>query len=167
MSLGTNFTEGPIFKKYMLFIIPIVLSGFLQQLYNTADTMVVGKFAGDTALAAVGSTVALTNLILNLFLGLAVGANVICAQMYGAGNKQGLQRTIHTSYVLAIASGLFLAVVGWFFSKNFLKMMSTPDEVLEPASVYMKVFFLGAPASLIYNFGAAILRAAGDTKRPL
>jgi len=167
MSLGTNFTEGPVFKKYIMFIIPIVLSGFLQQLYNTADTMVVGKFAGDAALAAVGSTVALTNLILNLFLGLAVGANVVCAQCYGAGNKQGLHRAIHTSYVLALGSGFVLALVGWFFSKQFLRMMSTPEDVIDQAALYMKVFFLGAPVSLVYNFGAAILRAAGDTKKPL
>lgn len=167
MSIGTNFTEGPVFKKYIRFIIPIVLTGFLQQLYNTADTMVVGKFAGDAALAAVGSTVALTNLILNLFLGLAVGANVVCAQCYGAGDKNGLNRAIHTAYVLAIGSGVILALVGCFFSKSFLRMMSTPDEVLGQAALYMKVFFLGAPASLIYNFGAAILRAAGDTKKPL
>jgi len=167
MRLGTNFTEGPVFKKYIMFIIPIVLSGFLQQLYNTADTMVVGKFAGDAALAAVGSTVALTNLILNLFLGLAVGANVVCAQCYGAGNKEGLHRAIHTSYVLAIGSGVVLALVGWFLSEHFLRMMSTPEDVIEQAALYMKVFFLGAPASLVYNFGAAILRAAGDTKKPL
>ncbi len=168
MKLGTDFTEGPIFKKYIKFIVPIILSSFLQQLYNTADTMVVGKFAGETALAAVGSTVALTNLILNLFLGLAIGANVVCAQLYGAGNKQGLQRAIHTSYVLAIGSGILLAIVGWFFSGRFLSLMSTPEgEVHQMATLYMRVFFLGSPASLIYNFGATILGAAGDTKRPL
>ncbi len=167
MKLGANFTEGPVFKKYILFIIPIVLSGFLQQLYSTADTMVVGKFAGDTALAAAGSTVALTNLILNLFLGLAVGANVVCAQCYGASNRQGLHRAIHTAYVLALVSGIVLALVGWFFSKQFLRIMSTPEDVIDQAALYMKIFFLGAPASLVYNFGAAILRAAGDTKKPL
>ncbi len=167
MKLGTDFTQGAVFKKYIMFIIPIILSSFLQQLYNTADTMVVGKFAGDDALAAVGSTVALTNLILNLFLGLSVGANVVCSQNYGAGDKQGLHRAIHTSYVLAIVSGLFLAVVGWVFSGLFLDLMSTPKDVLGQATLYMQVIFLGAPASLVYNFGAAILRAAGDTKRPL
>jgi len=167
MEFENNLTEGPIAKKYVLFIIPIVLSGFLQQLYSTADTMVVGRFAGDTALAAVGATVALTNLILNLFIGLSVGANVVCARYFGAGDKEGLFKTIHTSIMLALISGIFLAFVGFFFSGTFLKLMSTPDDVIGQATIYMQVYFLGAPASLLYNFGAAILRAAGDTKRPL
>ncbi len=167
MRIGTNLTEGPVARKFVLFILPILFTGCLQQLYNTVDTMVVGKFAGDTALAAVGSTVALTNLILNSFIGLAVGANVICANYYGAKNHSGLDRAIHTSYVIAIVSGVCLALVGWFFARNFLQMMSTPDDVIDLATLYMRIIFLGAPASLVYNFGAAILRAAGDTKRPL
>ncbi|MBQ9757201.1 MAG: hypothetical protein IJW15_02130 [Clostridia bacterium] len=107
MKFGSDLTEGPITKKFVFFIVPIILSGFLQQLYNTADTMVVGRFAGDTALAAVGSTVALTNLILNLFIGLSVGANVVCARHFGAGDKESLQKAIHTSVALAIISGFF------------------------------------------------------------
>ena len=167
MAYATNLTEGSVLKKYIFFIVPIILSGFLQQLYNTADTMVVGKFAGDAALAAVGATAALTNLILNLFLGLAIGTNVVCSRYYGAEDKEGLSKAVHTSILLALVSGVFLAFVGVFFSRNFLMWMSTPHDVIEGATIYMQVYFLGAPASLVYNFGAAILRAAGDTKRPL
>ncbi len=167
MKFGSDLTEGPITKKFIYFIVPIILSGFLQQLYSTADTMVVGRFAGDTALAAVGSTVALTNLILNLFIGLSVGANVVCARHFGAGDKKGLHDAIHTSVSLAIVSGFLLAAVGFFFSGTFLRLMSTPNDVIGQATLYMQVYFLGSPASLLYNFGAAILRAAGDTKRPL
>lgn len=167
MKLGEKLTEGSVFKKYVFFIVPILLSGFIQQLYNTADAMVVGKFAGDTALAAVGSTASLTNLILNLFLGLATGANVVCSQYYGANDKKSLERTIHTAICLACLSGVLLAMIGILFSKSFLRMMSTPDSIIDHAALYMQIYFAGAPASLLYNFGAAVLRAAGDTKRPL
>ncbi len=167
MKIGTNLAEGSVFKKYIVFIIPIILSGLLQQLYNTADTMVVGVFVGDAALAAVGSTSSLTNLMLHLFLGLAIGTNVICSRYYGAANKEGLHRAIHTSIALAVISGIFLALVGFFCSRTFLKLMKTPEEVLELSALYMQVFFMGSPASMIYNFGSAVLRAAGDTKRPL
>ena len=167
MKIGTSLTEGPVFKKYMLFILPIFFSGVLQQLYNTADSMVVGKFAGEAALAAVGSTASLTNLILHLFLGLAVGANVVCSMYYGAGNREGLHRAIHTGISLAVISGVFLAIFGYFCTKYFLQMMDTPADIIDQSIIYMQVFFLGSPASLVYNFGAAILRAAGDTKRPL
>lgn len=167
MKFGIDLTTGSIFKKYIFFVIPIIASSFLQQLYNVADTVVVGKFAGDTALAAVGSTAHLTNLILNLFIGLSVGINVVCSRYYGAENKEGLRRAIHTSILLGLIVGLPLALVGWFCSGYFLGLMGTPHDVIYHATMYMKVFFLGVPAALIYNFGSAILRSAGDTKRPL
>ena len=167
MKLGTDLTQGSVAKKYVFFLIPIILSGIIQQLYNTADTMVVGMFAGDTALAAVGSTSSLTNLILHLFLGLSVGTNVVCARLFGADNKDGLQKAIHSSILLALVSGIFLAFIGYLYSRPLLKLLGTPSDVIDGATLYMQVIFLGSPASMLYNFGAAILRAAGDTKRPL
>ncbi len=167
MKFGTDLTTGSIVKKYIFFVLPIIASSFLQQLYNAADTMVVGKFVGDTALAAVGSTSHLTNLILNLFIGLSVGINVVCSKYYGAENKEGLKRAIHTSILMGLIVGVPLAFVGWFGSAYFLSLMGTPVDVIDQAALYMRIFFLGVPAALTYNFGAAILRAAGDTKRPL
>ncbi len=167
MKFGIDLTTGSIVKKYIFFVLPIIASSFLQQLYNAADTMVVGKFVGDTALAAVGSTSHLTNLILNLFIGLSVGINVVCSKYYGADNKEGLKRAIHTSILLGLIVGVPLALVGWFGSAYFLGLMGTPVDVIDQAALYMRVFFLGVPAALTYNFGAAILRSAGDTKRPL
>ncbi len=167
MKLGTDLTKGSVAKNFILFIIPIILSSVLQQLYNTADTLVVGKFVGDVALAAVGSTGSITHLILNIFIGLSVGANVICARYFGAGNKEGLFRAVHTSILLSVISGVFLAIVGFIFSKPLLALMGTPYDVIDSATLYMKIFFLGSPFSMVYNFGSAILRAAGDTKYPL
>lgn len=167
MKLGTDLTQGSVVKKYVMFLIPIILSGIIQQLYNTADTMVVGMFAGDVALAAVGSTTSLTNLILHLFLGLSVGTNVVCARFFGADDKNRLQNAIHLSVLLALVSGALLACIGYVFSRPLLKMLSTPSDVIDGATLYMQVIFMGSPASMLYNFGAAILRAAGDTKRPL
>ena len=129
--------------------------------------MIIGKFAQSDALAAVGSTSALTNLIVNIFVGFAVGGNVVCAKCYGARNIPAFSRAVHTSFFLAIILGIPLALVGWFASNMFLGVMGTPDDVIGKASLYMKIYFLGAPASLIYNYGAAILRSVGDTKRPL
>ncbi len=166
MKLGTDLTKGSVTKNFILFIIPIVLSGVMQQLYNTADTLVVGKFVGDVALAAVGSTGSVTHLILNIFIGLSVGTNVICARFFGAGNKEGLFRAVHTSILLSVVSGVFLAIVGIIFSRPLLSLMGTPHDVIDSAVLYMRIFFLGSPFSMLYNFGSAILRAAGDTKRP-
>lgn len=162
-----DLTSGPVFRKLVIFVIPIILSGALQQLYNAADSVVVGQFVGDSALAAVGSTVALTNLIVNLFVGLAVGANVVCARYFGAGNREGLYRAIHAGIALALVAGVGLAVIGFSFAKPLLLMMGTPDTVIAQATLYMQVCFLGSPFSMVYNFGAGILRAGGDTKRPL
>ncbi len=167
MGLGTNLTEGSIFKKFCLFVVPVILSGFLQQFYNTADTIVVGQFAGDTALAAVGATTVLTNLILTLFIGLSVGTNVVCARFFGSENNEGIERALYTSVILGVILGIPLTFVGWFGSEYFLELMGTPQDIIKSATLYMKLYFLGVPATLIYNFGAAVLRAMGDTKRPL
>ncbi len=167
MSYQANLTEGSVTKKYIAFVIPILISGLLQQFYNAADTMIVGKFVGASALAAVGATGSITNLILNMFLGLSGGADVVCARFYGARDKEALHKAIHTSIMLGIVSGVFLALVGFIFSRDLLIMMKTPTEVLDDATLYMQVYFLGAPASMLYNFSAAVLRASGDTKRPL
>lgn len=163
----TDLTEGSVIKKMLLFVIPIFLSGVLQQLYNAADTMTIGQFAGSDSLAAVGATTALTNLILNLFMGLAVGANVLCAKRYGAQDKDGLSRAIHTALPLSFICGVVILIVGVSACRYMLEAMGTPDDVIDKSVLYMRIFFLGAPASLVYNFGAGILRAAGDTKRPL
>lgn len=166
-SFEMNLTEGNVTTKLILFVLPIMLSGVLQQLYNAADAVVVGKFAGERALAAVGATPALTNLILNLFLGLSAGNNVVCARHFGAGNRERLSRAVHTSVLLGLFSGIILSVFGLIFSSPLLSLMGTPENVLPLATLYMRIFFLGAPFSLLYNFGAGVLRAIGDTRRPL
>lgn len=165
--VGMDLTEGSVLKKMIIFVIPIMISSVLQQLYNAADTIVVGQFAGSTALAAVGSSTNLTALILQLFLGLAMGANVVCARLFGAGNRQSLSRAIHTSILLSLISGIGLALIGFFCSRYLLSLMGTPDDVIDSATVYMQIYFMGSPASLVYNFGSGILRAMGETKKPL
>jgi len=164
---GMNLTEGPIFINLIIFAIPIILTSFLQQLYITLGSVIVGKFAGETSLAAIGATTSLTNVLLYLFIGLSVGATVTCAKCYGSGEIKALDKAIHTSVMLALCSGVFLAIVGGVFSRPLLSLMGTPDSVIGPASSYMTVYFLGSPASMMYNFGSGILRAGGDTKRPL
>lgn len=166
MKLGTNLTEGPILKKFVLFVIPLIFTGFLQQMYNAADAVVVGRFASETALAEVGATSSLSALIITLFMGLAVGTNVVCASFFGAKNKEGLERTLHTSILLGIVIGIPLALIGWFGSRFFLGLTGTPPDVIEGAALYMKIYFVGVPANLIFNFGAAMLRAMGNTKKP-
>ena len=167
MRAGVDLTEGPILKKFIWFAIPVVLTNLIQQLYNSADVMIVGKFAGETALAAVGSTASLTNLIVNLFVGFAVGSNVLCARCYGGQDKNGLSRALHTSILWGLILGFPLAIIGWFSSGFFLKLMGTPSDVIDKATLYMQIYFLGSPASMVYNYGAAVLRSVGDTKRPL
>lgn len=166
MKLGTNLTEGPILKKFVLFVIPLIFTGFLQQIYNAADTVVVGRFASEAALAEVGATSSMSALIITLFMGLAVGTNVVCASFFGADNKEGLERALHTSILLAILIGVPLMLVGWFGARFFLGLTGTPDDIIDGAALYMKLYFLGVPASLIFNFGAAVLRAMGNTKKP-
>ncbi len=162
-----DMTSGPILNKLLLFSLPLMASSLLQLLFNAADTVVVGKFAGDTALGAVGSTSALINLMVNLFLGLSVGTNVLVARFFAAKQEKDLSETIHTSILLSLVSGVLLLVVGVLCSKYFLIWMGSPDGVRELSTLYLRIYFLGTPAMLLYNFGAAILRATGDTQRPL
>lgn len=162
-----DMTQGPIFSKLLKFSIPLIFSSILQLLFNAADVVVVGRFAGDNSLAAVGSTGSLINLLVNLFMGLSVGTNVLAANYFGQGNKQNLQNTVHTSMLLSVISGIILTIIGVVFATPILKFMQTPDEVLKLASLYLRIYFGGITFSMIYNFGSALLRAQGDTKRPL
>lgn len=160
--------EGPILKSIIVYTVPIILTGLLQLLFNAADLIVVGWFSGSDSVAAVGATGALTNLIINLFIGLSVGAGVAVAQGLGAGNGKQTLEAVHTAVPVAVISGIFLTVIGVLFSRNFLELMGTPDgKLLRLASVYMQIYFAGMTFSMLYNFGSAILRAAGDTRSPL
>lgn len=164
---AVDFTSGSIGKKMIKFAMPLMFSSILQLLFNAADIIVVGKFAGDECVAAVGSTTSLINLIVNLFIGLSVGVNVMVANYFGAKKADDLSDTIHTAVAVSVISGILLSFVGFFFAPEILKIMNTPDDVIELASVYVKTYFLGMPFMMLYNFSAAILRAVGDTKRPL
>ncbi len=159
--------SGPLFSKIVLFAVPLMLSGILQLLFNAADIIVVGRFAGKESLAAVGSTSSLINLLVNLFIGLSVGTNVVVAQYYGAQKWKELEETVHTSVLIAGIGGVFLVFCGILLADPLLELMGTPEDVLPLAALYMKIYFVGMPATLVYNFGSAILRAAGDTRRPL
>ncbi len=162
-----NMCNGPIFIKIVVFAIPLILSGILQLLFNAADIVVVGRFAGSESLAAVGSTSALINMLVNVFIGLSVGANVMVARFYGAGQQRDLEETVHTAMAMAVAGGIFLIFAGVILADPLLALMGTPEDVLPLSALYMKIFFLGMPVNLIYNFGSAVLRAVGDTRRPL
>jgi len=159
--------NGPLFSKIIIYTIPLILSGILQLLFNAADMVVAGRYAGSDALAAVGSTSSLINLLVNVFMGLSVGANVLVAHYYGAKRDEDLRTTIHTAISLSIVCGIALSFVGVFFASPLLTMMGTPESLIGYAVSYMQIYFIGMPVSLLYNFGAAILRAIGDTKRPL
>ena len=160
-------TEGPIFSKIVLFSLPLMLTGILQLLFNAADVIVVGKFAGSRSLAAVGSNGALINLLVNVFVGISTGANVLVANFFGQRDARGVERCVHCSMGLSAVMGVFVAVLGFFLSTPMLQMMNTDPDVLPLASLYLRIYFLGIPATVVYNFGAAILRAIGDTDRPL
>jgi putative MATE family efflux protein len=162
-----DMVHGPLLGKILLFAIPLMCSSILQLLFNAADIVVVGRFAGDNSLAAVGSTSSLINLLVNLFVGLSVGANVLAAKNLGAHDDAELHKTIHTAILLSMISGLMLAFIGFLFPRILLELMGSPDEVIGLSTLYLKIYFLGMPASMVYNFGAALLRAKGDTERPL
>ena len=162
-----DMSSGPILKKMIMFAFPLMCSSVLQLLFNAADTVVVGKFAGDNSLAAVGSNGSLINLMVNLFIGLSVGTNVLIGKAVGAKDKVHTEKIVHTSLVIALISGLILMVVGITFAEKILRLMDAPPEVLPLAVQYLKIYFIGLPFMMIYNFGSAILRAVGDTKRPL
>lgn len=162
-----DMTNGPFLKKIFIFAVPLIFTGLLQLLYNSADTAIVGKFAGPQALAAVGSTGSLINLIINVFMGMSMGAGVMTAKHIGAGNESRVSKCVHTALPLGIICGIAVSVIGFFFSGEMLRLMKVQNEVLELSTLYLKIYFLGAPGSLLYNFGASVLRASGDTKRPL
>lgn len=162
-----NMTEGAIFSKLMSFSVPLIFTGLLQLLFNAADTVVLGRFAGYDSLAAVGATNALVNLLINLFVGLSIGANVVAANYYGSGQKERLSQTLHTAMLLSIYSGIALTIIGIVCAKQILQLMNAPEQVLVLSTLYLQIYFGGIIATMIYNFGAALLRAKGDTKRSL
>lgn len=159
--------NGPLLSKILVFAIPLMLSSSLQLFFNAADTVVVGRFAGSESLAAVGSTASLIFLLTNLFLGLSIGVGVVAARFYGARNHKALSDTVHTAIAVALVSGIALLFIGMFLARFFLTLMGTPDNVMDKAVLYIRIYFLGMPAITIYNFGSTLLRAVGDTKRPL
>ncbi len=162
-----DMTNGPIFGKILIFAIPLMLSSMLQLLFNAADVIVVGRFAGESSLAAVGSTGSITNLLINLFIGFSVGTNVLTAQAIGSGNKELASDTVHTSILFSVICGFVLAIVGIFLAEPLLVLMDTPPDVIDKSVVYMRIYFAGMPVSMLYNFGYAIMRAIGDTRRPM
>lgn len=166
-SATMDMTRGPIFINIIRFVLPLILTGTLQLLYNAADIIVVSNYGSENALAAVSSTGSLINLIVNVFMGLSIGASVLTAQSFGAGNRKDVSEAVHTSMAIALISGIIVGIFGFFASHKLLEMMDSPASVIDLSALYVKIFFIGAPANMIYNFGAAILRAVGDTKRPL
>lgn len=167
MKRNRDMCHGPLFGHIVVYTIPIILTGILQLLFNAADLMVVGRLCGSIYVSAVGATTSLIHLIVNLFIGLSVGAGVAVAHAIGAKDAEMAHRTVHTAIPTAIISGIILTVVGIAFSDTFLTWMGTPEDVLPLSATYMRIYFAGITASMLYNFGAAILRAAGDTKGPL
>lgn len=159
--------SGPIMPKLISFSIPLMLSGILQLMFNAVDIVVVGKFSGSLALAAVGSTTALINVFTNLFIGISLGANVLSARFYASGRTREMSETVHTSIALALISGILMALVGLGFARSALELMGTPADVIGQSALYMRIYFMGMPFFMLYNYGAAILRSVGDTKRPL
>lgn len=159
--------NGSIMDKLISFSLPLMLSSILQLMFNAVDIIVVGRFSGSQALAAVGSTTALINIFTNLFIGISLGANVLAARYYAAGRNKEMSETVHTAITLALISGVIMAFVGLIFAKGALELMGTPEDVIRLSTLYMRIYFLGMPFFMLYNYGAAILRAVGDTKRPL
>lgn len=166
-SYEIDMCNGPLFSKILLFSLPLMLSGILQLLFNAADIVVVGRFTGNTALAAVGSTSSLINLLVNLFIGLSVGVNVMVAKYYGARKEQEIEETVHTAVLTAIIAGAVLMILGIALANPLLRLMGTPADVIDQSVLYMRVYFLGMIGVLVYNFGGAVLRGIGDTRRPL
>ncbi len=163
-----DMTNGNFFKKIVIFCLPLIFTGILQLLYNAADLIVVGTFSKvPNALGAVGSTSALINLIVNLFMGLSVGANVMSASAFAAKDENKLSKIIHTSITVSVITGIFLGIIGFIFARQFLEWMHSPIDLIDLAVIYLKIYFLGMPFNMLYNFAASILRGVGDTKRPL
>ena len=166
-SYEMDMCNGPVLGKILIYSFPLMLSGILQLLFNAADVIVVGRYAGSQSLAAVGSTGALINLLINVFIGLSVGVNVLVAQYYGAKRDQDVNETVHTAVAISLLSGVFLVALGLLVTRPLLELMGTPDDVIDKSAIYMKIYFAGMPATMLYNFGSAVLRAVGDTRRPL
>ncbi len=163
----SDMCHGPLVKKMILFTLPLIASSMLQLLFNAADVIVVGRFAGSESLAAVGSTGSLINLLVNLFIGLSIGANVVVARAIGAGESGGIRDTVHTAMTLSLIGGIILTIIGVPLSRYALEIMSSPEDVIDLSTLYLRIYFFGMPAMMVYNFGSAILNAVGDTKRPL
>ena len=159
--------HGPLAGKLLVFAIPLMLSSILQLLFNAADVIVVGRWSGKEALAAVGSNTSLINLMVNLFVGFSVGTNVVVARDLGAGREEDVRDSVHTSIALSLVSGVVLMGLGLLLSRQMLELMGSPEDVIDLAALYLRIYFCGMPGNMLYNFGAAILRAQGDTKRPL
>ncbi len=166
---GIDLTKGSVLKKLLVFAFPLCISSLLQSLYHSADVIVVGRFAEDgvRSLAAVGSTTSITNLLLHMFIGISAGVNVLCANRIGSKDEDGVQKLLHTAVPLAVLCGVVLGIFGFFMAPLVLKWMGCPSDVIAEATVYMQIIFLGQPANIVYNFGSGILRAHGDTKRPM
>ncbi len=164
---SVDLTKGPLLKPIITYTIPIILTGVLQLLFNSADMIVVGQNCGSISVGAVGVTGPVINLLVNLFIGFSVGAGVTCAHGIGAGKDEDVRRTVHTSIPISAISGVILTIVGILGARKILMLMGTPDDAIDLSTSYMRIYFLGITSSMIYNFGSAILRAAGDTKSPL
>lgn len=166
-SYEMDMTSGSIMDKLISFALPLMLSSVLQLLFNAVDIVIVGRFTGSEALAAVGSTTALINMLINLFIGTSIGTNVLAARYYAASMNKELKETVHTSVAFAIASGVFMLAMGILLARPALQIMDTPDDVINQSVLYMRIYFCGMPFFMVYNYSAAVLRAIGDTKRPL
>lgn len=166
-SYTMDLCEGSILKKLLLFALPLMASSILQLFFNAADVIIVGRYAGDHSLAAVGSNGSIINLLTNMFMGLSVGANVLVARYFAAKQENEVRKTVHTAITVSVISGVLLAFIGAIAAKQMLIWMQSPAEVIDLAALYLRIYFMGMPATMLYNFGAAILRGVGDTKRPL
>ena len=162
-----DMSKGSVFKNMILFSVPLILSSVLQLLFNAADVVIVGRFDGEIALAAVGSTTSLINLLINVFMGYATGASVVVSRYFGAGNKENTHRAVNTCITMSLIFGVVVLIIGGLFAKPLLELMNNPPEVIDSAALYLKIYFIGMPAFMLYNFGSGVLRAVGDTRRPL
>ena len=167
VAASVDLTQGPLFKRIILYTLPIIATGLLQLLFNAADLVVVGNSTNDTALPAVGATSSLVHLIVNLLIGLSVGAGVCAANYYGARDEKSMHELVHTAIPTAAIGGIIFGAIGFIFAGTFLKWMDTPDEIIAQSTLYVRIYSIGIPFSIVYNFGAAILRSVGDTTRPL
>ena len=162
-----DMVHGPLLKNMWIFALPIIAMNLLQLLFNAADMVVVGRFSGSGALGAVGATGALINLLVNLFMGLSVGTSVIVAQDYGANRPADVSRSVHTSIAVSAIGGIAVGILGFVLCRPLLHMMGTPEDIMDLAVLYMRIYFVGMPANMVYNFGAAVLRAVGDSRHPM